>query len=373
MQSNENSTLPAASRWLLLAGAILWGAGSAAAAVQPLWLGLAPAGGHTAASAQPLREGKAEGKRSAAAKPHPGAHAKGEAPGGGGSHWHGGGNGWPERFESEHRPLPVRTYFLQPPVAAAQVAGYLQKADGSVVSVDPTPEAGQLKLNFPAAMGEGPMHGANHLYAVESHLQGDTLVIRTAKWCTLHHNCGWGHDHKFDTERLVPHHCSAVPFEIVAHDLWDFNFHSRLMSGDQLKLDLLYRGKPAAGALVRVTSEAGWAREVTANAEGHATVQLIRDLYPSSWAFFDRNQLGELRVEARYAVDETGSLDGQPYRRVEVVSTFPWRYSQARRDYTSLAYGLLVATMTMAVAGLGVYIHRQFRCRPRREIVFDER
>lgn len=327
-------------RWLLVSAAILCWTGSGLAAVEPLWLGPAPTD---------AARGGANGHR------HPG-----------------GGGGGAERFESEHRPLPVRAYLLRPAAPEATVTALVHRADGSVMTVAPVREAGKLKLSFATAMGEGPMHGPNHLYALESHLEGDTLVLRTAKWCTLHHNCGWGHDHKFNAERLTPQSCTEVPFEVVVHDLWDGNFHSRLMSGDDLRLDVLYRGRPAAGALVRVTSEKGWSREVQSDADGRVTVQLIRDSFPASWSLFDRNQRGEVRIEARYATDETGSLHGQDYRRVEMVTTFPWRYAPAQREYTSLAHGLLVALVTMTVSGLGVYIHRERRRRPRREIVFDE-
>ena len=362
---------------LLVAGCILAGASSAAAAVQPLWLGLAPASGK-GAECCPLPDGsKAEEKKEAVAKPSQGHHdtgeTAGEAKGKGKSRRWPGASDKPERFESEHRPLPVRTYFLQPSSGDAMVSGLVQKADGSTMPIDPVREAGNVKLSFPATMGEGPMHGPNNVYAVESHVEGDTLILRTAKWCTLHHNCGWGHDHKFDAARLAARSSDQVPFEIVAHDLWDFNFHSRLMSGDELLLDVLFRGKPVAWATVRVTSDKGWSRELLTNAEGRATVQLIRDTFPASWSLFDRNEKGEVRVEARYALAETGSLNGQAYNRIEMVSTFPWRYSPARREYTSLAYGLLVALVTMSVSGLGVYIHRERRRQPRREIVFDEK
>lgn len=365
-------------RWggLLLVAVILLGGGGAEASVQPLWLGLAPTGNSPASPGAQAAEAAAEkpgaAHRSHSALARKGAEEKGKG-WGGGSHGHG-GSGKPERFESGHRPLPIRTYFLQPPPGGdVPVTGLLCKADGTLVTVDPSPEAGEVKFSYPASMGEGPMHGPNTLYAVQSQVVGDTLVVRTAKWCTLHHNCGWGHEHKFDTQRLTPQGCAQIPLEIVAYNLWDFNFHSRLMSGDPLIIDVFYHGRPAAGALVRVTSEKGWVREVTTNGGGRATVQMIRDLYPLSWSLFDRNQLGEVRIEARYAVAESGVVAGQEYRRVEMVTTFPWSYSQARREYTSLAHGLLLVTLTMAVAGIGVYIHRQRRCRPRREIVFDEK
>ncbi|MBA3016078.1 MAG: DUF4198 domain-containing protein [Desulfobulbaceae bacterium] len=344
--------------------------GSAVAAVQPLWLGLAPNGGKAAGS--PIAKGGKKEEQKPSRETEVKGESAGKAKSASGGHWHGAG-GKPERFESGHRPLPVRTYYLKSPLGSgATVNALVQKADGSVMPVEPAQEAGNVKISFPASMGEGPMHGPNNVYVVESQVKGDILVLRTAKWCTLHHNCGWGHDHKFDSERIAPRSCLVVPFEIVVRDLWDGNFHSRLMSGDMLALDVLYQGKPAPFATVRVTSEKGWSREVTTDADGHAAVQLIRDYYPASWSLFERNQLGEVRIEARYAVDQVGSFNGLDYRRVEMVSTFPWRYNPARREYTSLVYGLLIVTVAMAVSGLGIYIHRERRRRPRREIVFDE-
>lgn len=361
---------------MLVTAGILWCSECSFASVEPLWLGLASKGVNAQASQAQKRGSDGEAKQSAAHRSQQAQEVKGDSAGkpkgGSGGHWHGAG-GKPERFESGHRPLPVRTYFLQSPIDKdATLNSLVQKADGSVMRVDPVDERGGVKISFPASMGEGPMHGPNNVYAMESHVEGETLVLRTAKWCALHHNCGWGHDHKFDVGRLAPRVCNQVPFEIVVHGLWDNNFHSRLMSGDTLKLDVLFRARPAAGAKVRVISEKGWSREVTTDDHGQATVQLIRDFYPDYWALFNRNQLGELRIEARYAVEEAGSFDGHGYNRIEMVSTFPWYYAPARREYTSLAYGLLIATVAMAVSGLGIYVHRERRRRPRREIVFDE-
>ncbi len=350
---------------LLVAGGMLSGnAGPAAAALQPLWLGLAPGSGLGPECCEVPEE-----FRATAGPPQDGDKAAGRPDAARANR----GGGKPARFESEHRPLPVRAYFLQPSQLGADLTAFLQKADSTTMPAEITVEGGNQKISFRAAMGEGPMHGPNNLYVVASHVEGDTLVVRTAKWCTLHHNCGWGHDHKFDEGRLTARSCNLVPFEIVAHDLWDQNFHSRLMSGDELRLDVLFRNRPAAGATLRVVSEKGWVREVKTNADGRATVQMIRDSYPAAWSLFDRNEQGEVRIEARHAVEEAGTHKGRPYRRIEMVTTFPWRYYPARRDYMSLSHGLLVVTVTAAASGLALFLHRRHRSRPRREIVFDER
>lgn len=351
---------------LLPAIALLLLPAATAMAAEPLWLGLAPGNRQTASTCCPIPTGKAfapagdsSGRISEAASARSGNRRN--------------TGGATSRFESEHRPLPVRSYFLTPNPAADDIEGLLRKADGSRLRIEPIRDGRALRFTYRAGMGEGPMHGPNNLYVVSRRLEGDTLLVRCAKWCTLHHNCGWGHDHKFDRERLAAHPSPEIPLEIVIGGLWDDNFHSRVMSGDLLNVEVFHHGRPAPGARVRLTSDQGWSREASTDENGRVGMRLIRDLYPDGRTLFDRDQRGELKVEARYEVAESGIFNGSGYRRIELISTFPWRYYPARREYTSLGHGLLLIAMACCFSTLGIYLHRRRRHRPRREIVFDEK
>lgn len=356
--------------WLLVVASLILEACSAGVAVQALWLGLASADSSFSEPPQLPGEDKAERGKPVLVEPRREAHFTGgrgdEANGGAPAHWHDGEKSG--RIPSSRRPQAVRTYLVQQPMLSSSATTILQRADGSVLMVDPVRGRRDGKISVPDAMSTATMPGQDNVYVVESRVEDGTLFLRTAKWCTLHHNGGWGDEHTFDHEPPLLRTCNLVPFEIVVQELGDDSLHSHLISGDTWEVNVLYLGKPAPGAKVRVTTERGWSREVTTNADGHATVRIIRDMSPVSWALFDPKQPGEVRIEAHYAVDEADALNDQEYRRVEMLSTFHGRYIPAQREYTALDYGLLIVTFSMAFSGLGVYIYRGRRRSPRPQI-----
>jgi hypothetical protein len=273
--------------------------------------------------------------------------------------------------ESEHRPVPQRTYHFNEHRRLADINAYVRRPDGSVI--EPELRLGvNPSLSFPTPFGDGPVHGGNNVYVVEQGIDNNVFVVRTAKWITMHHSCGWGHDGKFDETLINPQSLDTVPFEIVVDDLWDPNFHARVTSGNRLRIRVLSFGRPVQGAKVTLTTDKGWSKTVKSDKDGVASVQMIRDYYPSSWTEFHRTHRGKFLVTARYDADQLGAYKGKPYERISYVSTHPWKYSPSERDYSSYSYGLLVGTLAMTVSGVGVYAYRERRKRPYKGIVFDE-
>jgi len=273
--------------------------------------------------------------------------------------------------ESEHRPVPMRTYHFNEYRRLADVMAYVRRPDGSVI--EPELRLGvNPSLSFATPLGDGPVHGANNVYVVEQGVDSHNLVVRTAKWITMHHSCSWGHDGKFDQSLIHPQPLASIPFEIVVDDLWDFNFHAKVTSGNQLHIAVLSYGKPVIGARVTLTTDQGWSKEVKTDQHGMASVQLIRDYYPSSWALFDRTHRSKFLVTARYDANKTGTYKGKPYERLSYVTTLPWKYSPSERDYSSYSYGLLIGTLALTVSGVGVYAYRERRKRPYKGIIFNE-
>ncbi len=275
------------------------------------------------------------------------------------------------RLESEHRPVPQRTYHFNEHRRRAEVRAYVRRPDGSVI--EPELILGAVpRVTFPTPPGEGPAHGAHNVYVVERGVEDGVLVVRVAKWITMHHSCRWGHDGKFEPFLTNPQSLDAIPFEIVVDDLWTPNFHAAVTSGDKLQITVLSYDEPVAEAEVTLTTEQGWSKTVTSDDHGVASIQLIQDYYPPLWKDFRRSHRGPFEVSARYRVEKSGEFRGEPYSRVSYQVTHPWVYSPPERDYTSYAYGLLLASSIMIIAGAGIYLHRERRKRPYRGIVFDE-
>lgn len=355
------------------------GSGKAYAAIKPLWFSLAPANPattvdcdmHPSASTENPQQPTVKQAARSTAKP---SARPGGKPGGkpaGGSRY-GKGNGKAPRFESEHRPMPKRNYWLNLKRPSPSLKAYIMRPDGKIASTTVQPLLKGVQVQIETPMGDGPSHGANNVYAVDRTIDNDMLVIRTAKWLSIHHSCGWGHDHKFDKSRQTSHSNSKIPLDIVVDNLWDKNFHSKVMSGDTINIKLLSNGLPATGAIVSITSDKGWKKTIKADKDGRAQVQMIRDHYPSNWFSFNRDTKSAFKLEARYQKDEQGLYDDIPYNKVQMLSTFAWRYYPARQEYHSYAWGLGIALAFSLISGLGVYVHRERRKRPLQEIVFDE-
>jgi hypothetical protein len=273
--------------------------------------------------------------------------------------------------ESEHRPVPKRAYHLTDLRRLAQVEAFVRRPDDSII--EPELHLGvNPSLSFPTPMGDGPTHGANSVYVVEQGVEDNLLLVRTGKWITMHHSCGWGHDGKFDKTKIQPQSLYTIPFEIVINNLWDPNFHASVTSGDHLVITVLSYGKPVPGAKVTLSTEKGWSKQMVTNKNGTATLQLIRDYYPATWPEFHRTFRGKFLVTAQYDVDQKGSYRDKPYERVSYITTLPWKYSPSRQDYSSYTFGLLIGALTLTVSGVGVYAYRERRKKPYKRISFDE-
>jgi hypothetical protein len=316
--------------------------------------------GHPAQTSQPGRPGKSEqAKQSGRPCGRPG--------GSGGAHaGHGSSSG---RFESEHRPLPVRTYKIIPQQLLPEAWAKMLQADGTEKDLAiETCHTNVFSLKMP--MDDSPLHGPNNIYVFDQQVKDGVLEVRTAKWLTIHHSCGWGHEYRNDPERLAPRSLESAPLDIVVDNLWNGNFHNALHSGDELVIHVYSYGKPVADATVTISTEKGWTTRKKTDAEGTARVQLIRDYYPETWQVFKRTQLGRLALTAEYSEEGKSSYGGKDFNRTHFITSFSWKYVPAGEDYNSYSYGLLVGSLGFLGSGFGVYHYRLKRKKPRKTIVF---
>jgi hypothetical protein len=279
----------------------------------------------------------------------------------------------PLDFESEHRPQLLRQYHLISSILAQDLKAFVLDPTGNVSEARLASESNGVTVSFKTPFGDGPMHGVHNLYVLDQQVIGNRLVIRTAKWHTIQHNCGWGHAYKHDSERIRAKTLDSIPLEISCGELWDGNFHAQVRSGDLLHFCVRLYGVPLAGARIRLTSGKGWTKQSTTEADGTTSFQLIRDYYPMRWNEFNSRNRERFTVVAEYEVPQTGVFSEKEYDRILYISSIPWIYSPSRDDYTSYLYGLFIGFFVL-VAGIGgVYVHRERRRKPYREIAFSEK
>ena len=343
----------------------------ATARTEPLWLSPAKiergqggrpeqahhAGQHDEGASQSGKPASSRRPAATSGRPSSGEHAS-----------HGGNS---SRFESEHRPLPIRAYKLNTDKPLLDASAKVLYADGTSADLEAELcHSNIIKLQTP--MGEGPMHGPNNIYVIDKQVHDGILEIRTAKWLSIHHSCGWGHDYRNDPDRLTPRPLPSAPLDIVMEGLWDGNFHNALHSGDELVIRVYSFGKPAPGATVRITTEKGWTAEKQADAEGTVRIQLIRDYYPPTWKLFNRSTLGRLALTAEYIEEGSFQYKDESIDKTHYLTSFSWKYVPAQADYNSYLYGLLIGTLAFLGSGFGVYHYRLRRKKPQQVIVFDE-
>ncbi|GAB4408457.1 MAG: hypothetical protein OHK0032_03840 [Thermodesulfovibrionales bacterium] len=261
---------------------------------------------------------------------------------------------------SEHRASPVKRFYLNLHELSEDARAFVLRPDGSIKEATLNHDEGVWVVSFDTKPMDGSMDGIFNLYVIDKQMIDKTLLIRIAKMNVINHSCGWGHKFKFDKERLRPKYNDSVPLEVVAYDLWDRNFHSRSASGDRLLLSVLSYGKPVKADL-RVRTEGGWMKSMKTDDDGRASFQLIREYYTERWRDFNSRKRTGLMITAQYEVQENGFYKGQPYERIRLITSLPWRYQVSRAEYSSYAYGLLILTIFSVASGLAVYLYRQRR------------
>lgn len=276
---------------------------------------------------------------------------------------------------SEHRASGSRTLYLASPVRPEAAEVLVQRPSGEVVAGELAQgehgeAAWEVKVDTsPAGAGVDGVFG---VHVVSRAVEGEVLVVRTAKYNLVNHSCGWGHPFRFDAERQRAKALPAAPLEIVGRGLWDDHFHVRTQAGDTLRFAVLRGGAPAPGARVVARTRSGWARELVADERGEVEVQLIRESWPERWALFDRGQRTPFVMTAELETPESGELDGLAYRRTRLVATLPWRYVPSRSEYTSYAWGLGVGLAAALMTAVAVLAWRLRRRGPGPSVVFDE-
>ncbi len=274
--------------------------------------------------------------------------------------------------ESEHRPVPMRIYWLNDSNLSKDAEALVLHPDGSVEKVALKKRGRGMSVSFKTPFGDGPMHGVHNLYVIDRSVIDSVLRVRIAKWMTIHHHCSWGHDYKYD-ERIRPKSLDTIPLEIVGEGLWDGNFHSDTRSGDRVTFRVLSYGRPVAKARVRLCTVRGWCKEHITDRDGTVTFQLIRDYYPEGWSQFRSRHRDRFYVTAEYEVKEQGIYSGKAYDGIKMVSTLSWWYSPSRKDYASYSMGLSVGMLSLTVTAIAIFIYRERRRRPLKEIILNEK
>lgn len=258
---------------------------------------------------------------------------------------------------------PANAAYAQPP------------GDGELTIYGP---GGTVVRPKPFTVGEGggftfsmPKEGFYDAYLVRRRVDGDVLTATITKAEVLKHSCANGHDRRTTVALMSPRTSADIPFEIVRERLHNEDFHTHLVSGDDIGFRVYRDGKPAAGVTVRLTTQKGWSKSAVSDADGQVSFQLVADYFPD-WKHFDEDRRERFVARASYTALAQGTYQGHSYRTVRYVTTLPGSYYPARTAYRSYLYGLFVVLFAAALSVGGVFLYRLKRTKTTRER-FDEK
>jgi len=199
---------------------------------------------------------------------------------------------------------------------------------------------------------------------------GDTLNINIAKAELLNHSCRNGHHKKLEA-RPVNYYPEITDFEIIRQRNPHEDYHYFTSSGDTETYKALFEGKPLAGVKVKINTEKGWSKTQYTNENGELNAEFIQD-YFSKWRELNTREIYYYMLEADYTLKKDIHYKGKDYTHIHYVLTMSDGYHPSRTMYSSMVWGLIVFLITMVVSIVGIFIYKERRKRPYKEIKFNE-
>lgn len=207
---------------------------------------------------------------------------------------------------------------------------------------------------------------------VRKSVQNGVLEVQIAQAELLKGAMAHGGRSNHDPALFRPTLDDAAPFELVREHKPDERLMTQIYSGETAAFVVRRSGKPVPGARVTLATQQGWRKTIKTDVNGRAQFQLVRDYFPD-WSDFNRRHAGTFLVWAEFETPDTGSFDGRSYSVIRYQASMTARYYPAPFDYKSYGYGVGLVVFVSAFAGLVVWLHRQRRARPFKEVVFDEK
>ena len=213
--------------------------------------------------------------------------------------------------------------------------------------------------------------GYYNAYLIVKQGEGDTLHINIAKAELLSHSCRNGHHKKLEA-RPVEFYPEITEFEIIRKRHPHESYHYFASSGDEETFSVLYQGKPLANVNMRLNTQKGWAKTGKTDKNGNFKVQFIQD-YFSPWQELDKRKIHYYMVNADYTIPKDTLYKGKKYKYIHYNISMSDGYRPSRTMYTSMLWALVVFLVTMVISIIGVYIYKERRKQPYKEITFNEK
>jgi len=212
--------------------------------------------------------------------------------------------------------------------------------------------------------------GRYNAYYITQTPSDDALNINVAKAELISHSCRNGHYKKIDN-RPVKFYPEVTDFEIIRIRKSGETLHHFTTSGTDEAFQVLYKGKPLSGVPVKIYTQKGWVNTKKTDKDGKVHIDFIQD-YFSKLQELDRRKVYYYMVEADYTANDSITYKGQTYPKIHYTATMSDGYRPWRLMYSSKVWGLIIFLAVFVITSIGVFVYKERRKRPYKEITFDE-
>ncbi len=212
--------------------------------------------------------------------------------------------------------------------------------------------------------------GYYNAYLIKKTPLGDTLHVNIAKVELLNHSCRNGHSKKLES-RPVNYYPEITDFEVIRLRKPHSDFHYFTSSGEEVKYKAIFEGKAVENVKITINTEKGWSKILASDANGELSYQFIQD-YFTKWQELNSRTIYYYLLKAEYTLEIDNSYKGQNYKYIYYTFTMSDGYRPARTMYASMVWGLVVFLTIFIISIAGVFIYKERRKKPYKEISFDE-
>ena len=127
-------------------------------------------------------------------------------------------------------------------------------------------------------------------------------------------------------------------------------------TGEDLPVQVLYKGAPVEGARVTLTTSKGWQKSVLTDEDGKASLLLVKEIFHNDRV---HREAQPYLVKATYEVDNSGEYNGQAYSKEVYTATSRLMIYPTPYDWKSKSAGFYILAASVFTVSFAAAIRRK--------------
>ena len=157
----------------------------------------------------------------------------------------------------------------------------------------------------------------------------------------------------------IPRLTREVPFDLIRERIRRMEIANTNIwptgEGDFTTFRAYFRGNPQEGAPVTLTTREGWSKTAITDADGQASLQLIRDDYKRK---FSRLTRSEVMVKTSLLTSKEGETADGPYTQTHYRMIWPMESTPSYLEWSSRINALYLFLLILSMVGGGIFLYR---------------